>query len=383
MRIYAKPQSMSYSRLWSAGLSAFIVACLLHSPASLAAEATEFDNKAAVILAYFSIGNDDNPNTSLRREQFAAQMEELAGADYKVKPLTDIIAAYKTGKTLPTRTVAITFDGADKSILEHALPLLEKYKFPFTVFVPTEKTYAGKPPYLSWSDLQTLKNTNLATFGLHPANYGRLAGQSEESVRREINNALSAMRKKLSVKPVLFSYPYGEYDAAYKKIVKDSGFEAALGQQSGVSYAGDDLYALPRFTQTERYGDLERFQMTVNALPFPVSETSPRNPQLNTLTPAIGFTVNDALSGQLADLSCFSSDEEKPVITKLNNRVEIRMEQALSENRLRINCTLPAQQDQGDAPRYRWLGMLFAVPDALLAPVATEAENSADYINAE
>ncbi len=349
----------------------------------MAAASTEFDNKAAVILAYFAIGNDDNPNTSLRYEQFAAQMDELANADYTVKPLGDIIAAYKNGTVLPARTIAITFDGGDKSLMEEALPLLEKNKFPFTVFVPTGKAETGKPPYLSWSDLRTLKDTGLASFGLHPASYGKLAGQDAENIRREINNALSAMRDELSVKPAFFSYPYGEYDPTYKQIVKETGFVAAFGQQSGVSHAGDDLYALPRFTQTERYGDLERFEMTVNALPFPAFEISPRSAQLDTLTPAVGFTVDEALSGSLDDLSCFSSDEEKPVVSVLNNRIEIRLEEALAEDRLRINCTLPAPQGKDETPRYRWLGMLFTVPDNLLTLSSSESENSADFINAE
>ena len=276
-----------------------------------AAKAAEYDDKAAVIFAYFAVGNDDSPSSSIRTEQFAQQIAELTSGDYTVLPLPQIVDAFIAGKPLPPRTVAITFDGADKSILRDAVPLLEDRDLPFTIFIPADRIEGDKPPFMNWGDLRRLKRTGLVSFGLHPASYNRLADNGTDEIRRQINNSLAAIRKELDVNVTLFAYPFGEYDERYKKVVKTLGFKAAFGQQSGVAWFGDDRYALPRFTLTERYGDMDRFLMTANALPFPATDISPDDPHLKSLTPSVGFTVPEDMAKSLKSLSCFSSTEEK------------------------------------------------------------------------
>jgi peptidoglycan/xylan/chitin deacetylase (PgdA/CDA1 family) len=243
----------------------FGLALLMGAPASNAAD---YDDKAAVIFAYSAIGDDDTPSTSIRTEQFLQQITELTDGGYNVRPLPEIIDAFASGKTLPERTVAITFDGADKSVLREALPLLEEKNIPFTVFIPAAAVASGKPPFMTWDDLRSLKRTGLATFGLHPDTYIRLAGEDRSEIKRRLNNSIAAIRKELDVNADLLAYPYGEYNEDYKAIAKSMGLKAAFGQQSGVAWFGDDRYALPRFTLTERYGDMDRFLMTANALPL-------------------------------------------------------------------------------------------------------------------
>lgn len=335
------------------------------SSAARAVERLEFDSKSAIIFAYFSVGDDSSPNASLRNQQFLEQADELTSGGYHVVPLPTIIDALATGKTLPPRTIAITFDGADRSIMDTAVPALIERDLPFTVFIPAARI--GKAPYMDWDDLQSLKKTGLVHFGIHPSDYARMGGASDEDIRRQINNSLSIVRKKLDVRASLLAYPFGEYGSNFQKIAKDMGFKAAFGQNSGVAYAGDNLFALPRFTQTERYGDLERFRMTANALPLPVSDVSPADPFLTTLSPAIGFTVPEQLMGDLKNLSCFSSTNEKPVIEIVGKRrIEIRMDKEFSEDRPRINCTLPAPVGVDEEPRWRWFGTLYTLNANLL-----------------
>jgi len=334
-------------------------------------ETAEFDDRAAVIFSYFAVGNDDNPSASVTTEQFTRQIEELTSGGYTVKPLPEIIDAFASGKQLPPRTIAITFDGADKSILQNAIPLLEKNDLPFTVFIPADRVASGKPPFMNWNDLRRLKRSGLASFGLHPSYYSRLADDDADEIKRQINNSLAAIRKELGINPTLLAYPYGEYDEDYQGIVKSMGLKAAFGQNSGVAHAGEDRYALPRFTLTERYGDMDRFLMTANALPFPVIDVSPADPHLSTLNPAIGFTVPESLAKSVKNISCFSSSEEKPKLEILGTRIEIRLSQPFSESRPRINCTLAAAPaPPGEEPRFRWLGMMYSVPQDLLNEAA-------------
>ena len=355
------------------------------------AQADEYDDKSAVIFAYFAVGNDDNPSASIRTEQFAQQIAELTEGGYTVKPLPEIVDAFEKGTPLPPRTIAITFDGADASILQDAVPILEDKELPFTIFIPAGRVASNKPPFMHWGDLKRLKRTGLVNFGLHPASYSRLADEDENEIKRQINNSIAAIREELGVTVTMMAYPFGEYDEQYKKIAKSMGLKAAFGQQSGVAWSGDDHFALPRFTLTERYGDMDRFIMTANALPLPAVDISPADPHLNTLTPSVGFTVPDTLSKSLKTLSCFSSSEEKPELQILGSRVEIRMSQPFREDRPRINCTLPVAGVAGEEPRFRWLGMMYTVPQDLLDQAAKadslkvekHASDTNDSINME
>ena len=337
-----------------------------------AAAANDYDDNAAVIFAYFAIGNDNNPTASLRTEQFIQQINELTSGGYNVAPLDNVIDAFAAGRTLPARTVAITFDGADKSILQNAAPLLIDHELPFTVFIPADRVSSEKPPFMNWDDLRKLKRSGLVTFGLHPSSYSRLADNNPNEIKRQINNSIAVIREELEVNVGLIAYPFGEYDENYKQIVKSMGLKAAFGQQSGVAWSGDDRFALPRFTLTERYGDMDRFLMTANALPLPATDISPDDPHLNSLTPSIGFTAPDELSKSLKSLSCFSSSAEKPELQILGNRVEIRMSKPFREDRPRINCTLPVAGAPGEEPRFRWLGMMYTVPQDLFDQAASE-----------
>lgn len=351
------------------------VTCMT-APSARAAEGTDFDNKYAVIFAYFNVGDDSNPNINIRREQFANQIQELMDGPYNILPLPRIIEAFKTGQTLPDRSVAITFDGADKSILDFAAPTLIENEIPFTVFIPAGRVTQGKAPYMTWDDLRALKKSKLVSFGLHPSSYGHLIGAKPEEIRRQINNSLTLIRQELNRDVTMMAYPYGEFDTAFLEIARSMGFKAAFGQQSGVAHAGDNILTLPRFTLTERYGDMERFRMTANALPLPVTDVSPETPYLETTSPAIGFSLPPSLRKNIGTLSCFSSVEDKPKLQTINNsRVEIRLAEAFDNERPRLNCTMPVQPKSGaEETRWRWYGVLYTVKPDVLREFGMEEE---------
>ncbi len=337
------------------------------------------DSHTAVIFAWHRIGEDQTPTSSIRTEQFNAQINELVEGHYNVMPLPAIIDAFRSGTELPPNTVALTFDGGHASFLENAAPILEEHKLPYTIFIVPGRTQKETTRTIGWSDLSRLEKTGLATIGLHPMAYMRLTQTPADEIRRQVNSAIATYRENLNHDPVLFAYPFGEYGRTYRAIVENSGFKAALGQQSGVAYNGSDRFALPRFVLTERFGDTERFQTLLGALPLPVTGVEPDEPSISTASPVIGFTVNDKLSGSLKGLSCYVSGQEKPSLDIIGSRVELRLHDPVMQDRIRINCTLPGPQGAPeDPPVWRWFGLLLSVPEnrtsALLNDPSEEPE---------
>lgn len=347
-----------------------LLACFWGMPGASAHVVLNEDEYAAVIFAYHRIGEDQYPGINLRLDQFEAQIRELMHGDYNVAPLPDIIDALKNRTRLPPRTIALTFDGGHRSILDQAVPLLLRENLPFTMFIAPSVIDADLPDHPSWDELRRLSRNRLVTLGLHPGEYTRLSDEKSAEILRQVNTAKARFRQEIGREPALFSYPFGEHSRAYRNIVKDSGFAAAFGQQSGVAHLGADLFSLPRFTMTEAYGDLERFYIAAGALPLPVQDISPQDPYLDTDSPSIGFTVTDPLAAQLPQLSCFASGQDRPDIQIIGKtRVELRLERPFEEDRVRINCTLPGPQQLGDdTQHWRWFGMLFALPPSLTTP---------------
>lgn len=322
------------------------------------------DKTAARILTYFTVGRDDAPATNVTVEQFTAHLEELKNGGYTILPLSDITRAYRNNSPLPPKAVAITFDGGDKSIIRNATTLLLQYNFPFTVFIATGRVNKNDNRYLNWKDIKNLQKSKLVSIGIHPEKYALTHSNNskkyKEQMRLEINNATYQFRENLGYHPFLFSYVSGAYDQDLKDIISAYGFEGAVAQQSGVAYAGSDIFALPRFVMTEDYANIERFRMTMNALPLPVSDVTPEVTTLKNTTPAIGFTVPKALASGLKNLRCFASGQDAPKIDIMGeNRIEIRLKDKITDERFRVNCTLPEQSSDETTPqRWRWFGLL-------------------------
>ncbi len=313
------------------------------------------DSSAAVILAYHRIDEDSFPATNLRFEQFESHINDIINNDYNIQPLNKIIQAIKAGEPLPRRTIAITFEGAYKSTLNKAIPLLKSHNLPFTVFYASDLASANTGQYMNWKDLEELSRYKNAEFGILPAAYIRLKNLKQEETLRLINNARIEYRKHFNAEPTLFSYPFGEWSKTLKTIIHTQKFTAALALHSGVAYPNADFDALPRFSITENYGDLERFQLITNALPLPITEIEPNDPVLKTNNAlAIGFTIDSALSAEIDKLSCYISGHEKPTLERIGkNRIELRPTDIGSDERIRINCTLPESKNT-----WRWMGML-------------------------
>lgn len=346
---------LAISRLWLS-----IALLTLVWPSKSWAEITiPEDSTSAVVLAYHRIGEDAYPDTNLRIEQFLSHIGELSEKDYTILPLPDIISALKNGEKLPPKTIALTFEGAYKSALKNAAPLLLEKNMPFTVFFSSDHADSDSEQHLNWEDLRSLSRHEYVSLGLLPASYTRLSEKPHEEILTQINKARMRYREHFNQEAKLFSYPFGEYTPAFKDIIKEQGFESGFGLHSGAVSSASDFMALPRFTMTEIYGDLERFKLVTGALPLPVSDTEPQDPHLKTASPVIGFSVTQDLRPHLKTLSCFVSGQPQPTIeTPGENRAELRLAEPITEERTRVNCTMPGPEGNNETPRWRWFGML-------------------------
>jgi peptidoglycan/xylan/chitin deacetylase (PgdA/CDA1 family) len=347
-------------------LTLFWVAFILQHPLTAsAATILPEDSSAAAVYSYFDI-EENNGEASMTTDSFKAHVKEITSGSYNILHLPDLVQAQKNGRSLPRRSIALTFDSIDRNFIKTIAPLLLKADIPFTLFISAGQI-DRKSNDVSWDDIRSLAKDNLVTIGMSAYIYAHNSEFSKEALTADLNQARARIREELKLEPKLFAYPYGEYSAAYRNLIEQQGFAAAFGQQSGVASKDSDLFTLPRFTITEELSDLDRFRMTSDALPFPVSDIEPASMILKDNPPFPGFTVPAALSASdLKSMTCFASGIGKLDVTVLGkNRVELRFPKAFDDDRGRLNCTLPVKiSEDGVDIRWRWLGFLYSIPGA-------------------
>jgi len=323
--------------------------------------------RAAVVLQYHHVSDTTPAATSTSPARFAAHLDHLERSGIAVVPLQDLVDALKAGRPLPDRAAAITFDDGYVSIYETAWPLLRAKNFPFTVFVNTEPHDAQRPLFMSWAQLRELHAAG-ATIANHGVSHARLLERRpgrdgadwRDWVTNEIRTAQRRITEEIGAAPMLFAWPFGEFDAELLEILGELGF-AGFGQQSGPLAPHDDLRALPRFPFGGSYGDPADFAVKVDSLPMPLAEgAGARRLQADDGRPLADIVLDGparpVLLLELAEgidparMACFVSGQGEASIAIEGQRIRVQASQPLSRGSARYNCTLPGRE----AGRYHW-----------------------------
>ena len=322
------------------------------------------EERQAVIFMYHHFGVAQHPSTNIRLEQFEAQLEHLETAGYQVWPLTRVVEYLQQGRPFPGRVVAITIDDAYTSIYTEAWPRLRARGWPFTVFVASDGVDRGFKAYMRWAQMREMQAQGVS-FANHSASHDYLVrrrpGEDEQAwrtrVREDILRGQRRLEQELGGAPMLFAYPYGEYDTPLADLVAGLGY-VAFGQQSGPAGLGADLRALPRFPMAERFADLAGFRTKAASLAFPVTELSPWDPLLGSeLRPRMVLGLGES-TARLGQLSCFVSGQGQVPVSWLDRaarRFAVQAPAPLPVGRSRYNCTAPS----AEGGRYYWFSHLW------------------------
>ena len=313
--------------------------------------ATEKNDYITVIM-YHRFGESRFPSTNVTLEQFESHLEFISQGDYTVAPLLEIIETLQSGGEVNDKTVAITIDDAYLSVYTEAWPRLKEYGFPFTIFIATDPVDNNLRNYMDWDQIRELQDDGVI-IGSQTKSHPHMHRLSPIKIEQEISLSNNRFLQETGQYPKLFAYPYGEYSLDVVRAVKEAGFIAAFGQNSGVLFAEDNMFELPRFAFNENYGSIERLKLALDGKPLRVKDITPQNMVLKENPPLYGFTVDESLT-PISQLRCFSGEFGQLNVEILGPRVEIRLPGMMKGPRSRINCTMPAENG-----RWRWYGRQF------------------------
>ena len=195
----------------------------------------------------------------VRPDSFERQMEFLKLHRYRVVPLEDLFRDLKAGRTIPAKTVAITFDDGTIDNFTNAFPILRKMHFPATIFMITSNI--GRPGWLSQEDLKILSDSGI-TIGSHTTHHAFLPKLSADEVQSELTESKKSLETLLGREVTLFSYPAGGVTPAIEQAVKDAGYEGAVTTNYGA--VRNDPYSMHRVKVSDSSRNLFRFWTKVS-----------------------------------------------------------------------------------------------------------------------
>jgi peptidoglycan/xylan/chitin deacetylase (PgdA/CDA1 family) len=206
-----------------------------------------------IILTYHSVSEGDSP-LKISPGLFAEQMAWLR-ANVRVELLKDIVAAVAGRRSLPERTVALTFDDGFRDFYSSAAPVLRRLELPATIFLPTgycgrTNRWPGQPDWvreealLDWQQVRELARDGFS-FGAHSVNHLVLTALSVDQAEYEIADSKAQIQERTGQPVESFAYPYGRWSRLVRELVSRH-YQGACSTAAGVVERNADPFALPR-----------------------------------------------------------------------------------------------------------------------------------------
>jgi len=207
-----------------------------------------------IILMYHSIVQENSDDAyAISITNFKEQMLFLIWEGYKIISLQELVDSLtRPYKFFFKKYAVLTFDDGYQDFFLNAVPILQQYKLPATVFIVTEML--GKTA--EWS--QESRNVRLMTekeilkireIGIDVGGHTRRHVDLTELNERDLKNELECSRQKLidwGENFFPFSYPWGRYSKREILAIKKAGYHCGVTTSNGHISFFNNPYLLGR-----------------------------------------------------------------------------------------------------------------------------------------
>jgi peptidoglycan/xylan/chitin deacetylase (PgdA/CDA1 family) len=188
--------------------------------------------------------------------EFTEQIAFLYHHHYTPITVTQLINARSNRSfILPERPIVLTFDDGFADFWTDALPVLRKYGFTATLYIPTayinstsqwlQQVGERTRPMLTWEQLAEISKSGIEC-GAHSHSHTKLDTLPHSLARNEILHSKIVLEDYLSKEIFCFAYPYGYSTARIRQMVLEAGFTSACAVRHAMSQVTDDPFSLAR-----------------------------------------------------------------------------------------------------------------------------------------
>jgi peptidoglycan/xylan/chitin deacetylase (PgdA/CDA1 family) len=214
------------------------------------------------ILMYHSISDEAEKNvppyyrTATSPELFAAHLALLRAHGYEVLGLRDGLEKFQRGDSANAKLAVITFDDGFRDFYTAALPVLRRYNFGATVFLPTafigkeRRSFKGRE-CMTWDEVRESQQAGIE-FGSHTVHHPKLYELNLPQLRTELAESRKTIEEKLGRAVSSFAYPFAfpSADRSFVKVfvetLKETGYGCNVTTKIGLAKKTDDPFTLKR-----------------------------------------------------------------------------------------------------------------------------------------
>lgn len=219
--------------------------------------------RGIAVLGFHKIGEPANGSyptwNYISATKFRDYLTQLRDAGWQVLSAEAFCAGLDNNAPLPDKSALITFDDGYRSTLTEALPILEEFKYPGVIFVPTQ--YVGRlnifdlgvepeEQICTWTELRELQERGVSVHA-HSVTHSRLSTLDPATMQNELVGSRLALEEGLGGKVTLFAYPYGdaEHPLLTPELMTACGYSAAFlygGSPFRLTDPEFDRFRIPR-----------------------------------------------------------------------------------------------------------------------------------------
>ncbi len=162
-----------------------------------------------------------------------------------IRAYADVVGPDYIGEPRGRPKIAITFDDAFVSVINHALPSLEARKMPSTIFVPTqclgaapswmmEHGATGHEEFVASPEWVRALADRRVLLGSHSQTHPKLTALDPGAANREIYGSKADLETLID-KPVdMFAFPYGDFNETVVETARSAGYRFVFSTQPGL-----------------------------------------------------------------------------------------------------------------------------------------------------
>ncbi|GAB2451811.1 hypothetical protein GCM10027062_35790 [Nocardioides hungaricus] len=180
--------------------------------------------------------DDDPENLFVEVERLEQQLSWLLDQGWRALDLDGYLAWLAAGRRPGPRAFLVTIDDGFTSVLDLAVPVLERLGVPALLYVPADLVggtarWLPRPADQALLDADALRHLHdrpLVELGAHGADHTDLRRRTPLELEHQVRRAHDTLAELTGARVRSFAYPFGGHDHAARSAVAAVGFEVGF-----------------------------------------------------------------------------------------------------------------------------------------------------------